>query len=53
MARNKPPRWYRIMRYGFNCIWYHILFPLGQEEDLLMTDLKKLTRNQKTNKNRL
>ena len=31
--RKKLPRWVRLIRYGFNCMWYHVLFPLGTKED--------------------
>tara|TARA_R110002020_G_scaffold475485_1_gene710500 strand:+ start:8113 stop:8397 length:285 start_codon:yes stop_codon:yes gene_type:complete len=33
MKKNKYPRWFRIIRYNFNCLWYHIIFPLGLEVD--------------------
>ncbi|MBB3125286.1 putative membrane protein [Mesoflavibacter sabulilitoris] len=33
MKNNKLPRWFRIIRYYFNCLWYHVLFPIGIEED--------------------
>lgn len=32
-GREKLPRWIRLIRYGFNCMWYHVLFPLGTKED--------------------
>nr|WP_321222219.1 hypothetical protein [uncultured Psychroserpens sp.] len=31
--KKKKPYWYRYLRYTFNCLWYHILFPLGTESD--------------------
>ena len=31
--RKKLPRWFRLLRYGFNCMWYHVLFPLGTKAD--------------------
>ena len=31
-----------------NCMWYHVLFPMGQEEDMLMTELKKMTKDDKS-----
>ena len=31
-----------------NCMWYQDLFPLGQEEDTLITDLKNMTKNHKS-----
>ena len=37
MAKNKKPIWLRLIRYQFNCLWYHLLFPVGVEED----DFKK------------
>ena len=33
MPKTKLPRWIRIVRYYFNCLWYYVLFPLGVEED--------------------
>ena len=33
MPKSKSPRRFRIIRYYFNCLWYHVLFPLGVEED--------------------
>ena len=48
MAKSQYPRWLRILKYNMNCMWYHVLFPLGQEEDTLMTDLKKMTNNQRS-----
>lgn len=29
-------------------MWYQVLFPLGQEEDTLMTNLKNMTKNQRS-----
>ena len=29
----KHPRWFRIIRYYLNCLWYYVLFPLGAELD--------------------
>lgn len=33
MAKTKKPRWLRIIRYYCDCLWYHLLFTLGAEED--------------------
>lgn len=33
MAKNKKPIWLRLIRYQFNYLWYHLLFPVGVEED--------------------
>lgn len=32
MKKKKLPRWFRLMRYYINCLWYYVLFPLGAEE---------------------
>jgi len=40
MPKKKLPRWYRILRYNINCLWYHVIMPLGVEEDILMRDMK-------------
>lgn len=33
ITKQKPPRWFRILRYNFNCLWYHVLMPVGMPED--------------------
>ncbi len=33
VKKKKLPRWFRMMRYYFNCLWYYVLFPLGIEQD--------------------
>lgn len=33
MAKRVFPRWFRIIRYNFNCLWFHVLFPIGMPED--------------------
>lgn len=41
-VKNKDlPRWFRLLRYGFNCMWYHVLMPLGQKNDPFMDEIKK------------
>ena len=40
-VKNKLPRWYRIIRYYINCLWYHVLFPLGAKEDDFSKQFKK------------
>jgi len=39
--KNKLPRWYRIVRWYLNCMWFHVLFPVGIEEDDFMKNWKK------------
>ncbi|PKA97365.1 hypothetical protein B0O79_1020 [Flavobacteriaceae bacterium MAR_2009_75] len=41
MQKRKYPKWYRIIRYNLNCVWYHVLMPLGQENDSFMEEIKK------------
>lgn len=31
--QRKCPRGYRLLRYVYNCMWYHVLFPVGMPED--------------------
>jgi|GEM_PF-2818605 len=33
MKKKKLPYWYRYIRYMLNSLWYHVLFPLGAEQD--------------------
>jgi hypothetical protein len=33
MKKKKPPYWYRYIRYLLNTLWFHVLFPLGDEQD--------------------
>ena len=33
MSKKKLPRWIRILRYNLNCIWFHVLMPVGMPED--------------------
>ncbi len=40
MSKNKLPRWIRILRYSFNCMWYHVLFPVGMPEDEFSKNIK-------------
>lgn len=39
--QKKYPRWYRIIRYYVNCLWYYVLFPLGAKEDDFSKQFKK------------
>ncbi|WP_262493733.1 hypothetical protein [Maribacter dokdonensis] len=39
--KRKVPRWFRLIRYGLNCMWYHVLMPLGQEDDEFKKSLRK------------
>ena len=39
--KKKFPRWIRIISYNFNCIWYHVLMPVGMPED----DFSKQTKS--------
>ena len=38
--KKKLPRWYRIVRYYLNCLWYYVQFPLGVEEDSFTKNMK-------------
>ncbi len=41
MAKNKKlPRWIRIIRYNFNCMWFHVLMPVGMPEDEFSKQIK-------------
>ena len=34
MNKNKKhPYFIRLIRYYFKCLWYYVLFPIGDEED--------------------
>ena len=46
-TKKKPPRWFRILRYNFNCMWYHVLMPVGMPED----DFSKMIRENRKKRN--
>jgi len=33
MKKNKLPRWIRLIRYYINCLWYYLIYPIGDKED--------------------
>ncbi|WP_181897155.1 hypothetical protein [Winogradskyella pacifica] len=37
----------RILRYYLNCLWYHVIFPLGIEEDEFTKSWKNKERKNK------
>jgi len=36
--KNKLRRWWRIVKWSLNSLWYHVLFPVGIEEDSVYGD---------------
>ncbi len=46
-TKKKPPRWFRILRYNVNCMWYHVLMPVGMPED----DFSKMIRENRKKRN--
>jgi len=38
--KKKLPRWWRIVKWCLDCLWNHVLFPVGQLEDDFMKNLK-------------
>lgn len=48
MNKIRLPRWVRIIRYNLNCIWYHVLMPVGMPEDEFSKMMKsKSNRSEK------
>lgn len=41
LRKYKLPRWFRLIRYGFNCMWYHVLMPVGMHEDDFSKSIRK------------
>jgi hypothetical protein len=39
--KSRPPYFYRLLRYYFNCLWYYVLFPIGAEEDEFQKNFKQ------------
>lgn len=41
MKRKKLPYIIRLIRHYLNCLWYHLLFPLGTDEDEFQKGFKE------------
>jgi hypothetical protein len=44
--KKKLLRWFSIVRYYFNCLWFYVLFPIGDKGD----DFAKMIHNKKNKK---
>lgn len=47
MNKQKLPRWIRIIRYNLNCIWYHVLIPVGMPVDDFSKQIRSKNKNGK------
>jgi len=39
--KKKKPYIFRLLRYYIKCVWYYVLFPLGDEESEFQKQFKK------------
>ena len=44
--KTKRPGWRRIIKYCFNCLWHHLIYPVVQDKDSFAKNIDENRNNQ-------